>query len=212
MGAEVAGLADLAVVTGDNPRTEDPRAIIDQSLAGVPRPFAVDVDRARAIRAAISEAVPGDIVVIAGKGHEDYQILGTTKHHFDDREQAAAAVGLRESRALSELAHDAGGQLAGADDAIHRVVIDSRIAAPGDLYVAIRGETHDGHAFCAAAVAAGARGVMVERTVDVTAPSRRGASPVGSITVADTRIALGELARAHRRRWRGRLIAITGSA
>ncbi|TMQ13076.1 MAG: UDP-N-acetylmuramoyl-L-alanyl-D-glutamate--2,6-diaminopimelate ligase [Deltaproteobacteria bacterium] len=212
MGAEVAGLADLAVVTSDNPRTEDPRAIIDQILAGVPRPFAVDVDRARAIRAAISEAVPGDIVVIAGKGHEDYQILGTTKHHFDDREQAAAAVGLRESRALSELAHDAGGQLAGADDAIHRVVIDSRIAAPGDLYVAIRGETHDGHAFCAAAVAAGARGVMVERTVDVTAPSRRGASPVGSITVADTRIALGELARAHRRRWRGRLIAITGSA
>jgi len=206
MGAEVAALADLAVVTSDNPRTEDPRAIIDQILAGVPRPFAVDADRARAIRAAIDEAVPGDVVVIAGKGHEDYQIIGTTKHHFDDREQAAAAVGLREVRSAAEAAHDAGGTLrdvAHGDIPLHRVVIDSRIAAPGDLYVAIRGEAHDGHAFCGAAVDAGARAVVVERPVDVDVPA---------ITVADTRLAIGALAHAHRRRWTGSLIAITGSA
>jgi MurE/MurF fusion protein len=230
MGAEVAALADLAVVTSDNPRTEDPRAIIDQILAGIARPFAVDVDRARAIRAAVDEAVPGDVVVIAGKGHEDYQIVGTTKHHFDDREHAAAAIAERTRRPLAELAADAGGTLAGtagagaagpapaatagrgaggsnpaSAPAIHRVVIDSRIAAPGDLYVAIRGETHDGHAFCAAAVEAGATAVMVDRTVD--APARAPA-----ITVGDTRLAIGELARAHRRRWTGALIAITGSA
>jgi murE/murF fusion protein len=216
MGAEVAALADLAVVTSDNPRTEDPAAIVDQILAGVPRPFAVDVDRARAIRAAISEAVPGDVVVIAGKGHEDYQIIGTTKHHFDDREQAAAAVGLREVRSLAGIAEDAGGTLtrlaehparlaehpAGATE-IHRVVIDSRIAAPGDLYVAIRGDTHDGHAFCRAAITAGASAVMVEHAVDALAPA---------ITVGDSRIALGALAHAHRRRWPGALVAITGSA
>jgi UDP-N-acetylmuramoyl-tripeptide--D-alanyl-D-alanine ligase len=83
------------------------------------------------------------------------------------------------------------------------VVIDSRIAAPGDLYVAIRGETHDGHAFCRAAVDAGASAVMVHRAVEVAAPA---------ITVADTRIALGALAREHRRRWPGQLVAITGSA
>src|SRR4029077_17325252 len=76
MGAAVAELADLAIVTSDNPRTEDPRAIIDQILPGVPKPFIVDLDRRRAIVAAISEATPGDVVVIAGKGHEDYQILG----------------------------------------------------------------------------------------------------------------------------------------
>jgi murE/murF fusion protein len=206
MGAEVAGRADLAVVTSDNPRTEDPRAIIDAILAGIPRPFVVDVDRARAIRAAISEAVPGDVVVIAGKGHEDYQIVGTTKHHFDDREQARAAIGLREVRSLAEAAHDAGGTVHGAaHDAppVGRVVIDSRIAAPGDLYVAIRGETHDGHAFCRAAVTAGARAVMVDHAVDVDAPA---------IIVSDTRTALGALAKAHRRRWSGTLIAITGSA
>jgi len=206
MGAEVAALADLAVVTSDNPRTEDPGAIIDQILAGVPRPFAVDVDRARAIRAAISEAAPGDVVVIAGKGHEDYQIVGTTKHHFDDREQAARAVALREHRTLAEVARDAGGAMAdaAADAALlHRVVIDSRIAAPGDLYVAIRGETHDGHAFCDAAVAAGASAVLVDHAITVAAPAR---------TVADTRLALGALAAAHRRRWTGALVAITGSA
>jgi murE/murF fusion protein len=206
MGAEVAQLADLAVVTSDNPRTEDPRAIVDQILAGVPRPFVVDVDRGRAIRAAIGEAVPGDVVIIAGKGHEDYQILGTTKHHFDDREQARAAVGLREVRALADVARDAEGT---APDAAHRavpigrVVIDSRIAAPGDLYVAIRGDTHDGHAFCAAAALAGARAVMVEHAVAGHAPA---------IIVPDTRLALGKLAHAHRRRWAGTLIAITGSA
>jgi murE/murF fusion protein len=206
MGAEVAALADLAVVTSDNPRTEDPRAIVDQILAGVPRPFVVDVDRGRAIRAAISEAVPGDVVVIAGKGHEDYQILGTTKHHFDDREQAAAAVGLREVRALADVAHDASGSVPDAARgavALHRVVIDSRIAAPGDLYVAIRGEAHDGHAFCAAAALAGASAIMVEHAVDVAAPA---------ILVDDTRLALGKLAHAHRRRWAGTLIAVTGSA
>jgi murE/murF fusion protein len=202
MGAEVAALADLAVVTSDNPRTEDPRAIIDQVLAGVPRPFAVDIDRARAIRAAISEAVPGDVVVIAGKGHEDYQIVGTTKHHFDDREHAAAAVGLREVRSLASLAADCGGAAAG-NAALHRVVIDSRIAAPGDLYVAIRGDSHDGHAFCGAAVAAGASALLVEHPVEVDAPV---------ITAGDGRLALGALAHAHRLRWPGQLIAITGSA
>ena len=225
MGAEVAALADLAVVTSDNPRTEEPTAILDQILAGVPRPFAVDVDRARAIRAAISEAVPGDVVVIAGKGHEDYQVIGTTKHHFDDREHAAAAVAEREHRSLAEVARDAGaaatvdpadGVAAGTRGSsstanatspraggLQRVVIDSRIAAPGDLYVAIRGEAHDGHAFCGAAVAAGATAVLVDHPVDVAVPA---------IVVGDTRLALGALAHAHRRRWTGALIAITGSA
>ncbi|HEX3477154.1 MAG TPA: UDP-N-acetylmuramoyl-L-alanyl-D-glutamate--2,6-diaminopimelate ligase [Kofleriaceae bacterium] len=229
MGAEVAELADLAVVTSDNPRTEDPRAIIEQILAGIARPFAVDSDRARAIRAAIGEAVPGDVVLIAGKGHEDYQIVGTAKHHFDDREQAAAAVAERERRPVGELARDAQGELTGdARTPIHRVVIDSRIAAPDDLYVAIRGESHDGHAFCRAAVDAGAAAVMVERSEtgggdpDGSAGGAGGKAPRGieqavdvdapAITVADTRIALGALAREHRRRWPGRLVAITGSA
>ena len=204
MGATVAALADLAVVTSDNPRTEEPRAILDQILVAVPRPFFVDPDRRTAIRAAIAEATPGDVVVIAGKGHEDYQILGTQKIHFDDREEAAAAAIERELRLLVGIARDAGGELAGSGDAtIDRVVIDSRIAAPGALYVAIKGETHDGHAFCAGALDRGATALVVERRQDLPAPQ---------IVVPDTRIALGKIARAHRRAWAKKLVAITGSA
>ncbi|HEX4451386.1 MAG TPA: UDP-N-acetylmuramoyl-L-alanyl-D-glutamate--2,6-diaminopimelate ligase [Kofleriaceae bacterium] len=201
MGAAVSELADVAIVTSDNPRTEDPRAIIDMILPAVPKPFFVDPDRRTAIRAAIAEAVPGDVIVIAGKGHEDYQILGTTKIHFDDREEAAAAVTLRESRSLVQLADEAGGTAIN-DARIDRVTIDSRHAMPGSLYVAIHGETHDGHAFIADALRAGAPAVMVDHMT--------GSQP--QIIVGDTRIGIGKLAHAHRRRWHGKLVAITGSA
>ncbi len=94
MGKIAAELSDLAVVTSDNPRTEDPQRILDDILAGIPEETTVKViaDRAEAIRTAILEAKPGDGVIIAGKGHEDYQILGTEKIHFDDREQARSAL------------------------------------------------------------------------------------------------------------------------
>jgi UDP-N-acetylmuramoyl-L-alanyl-D-glutamate--2,6-diaminopimelate ligase len=94
MGAIAARLADAVVVTSDNPRTEDPERILADVVAGIPSgtTLAVEIDRARAIATAIAEAVPGDLVLIAGKGHEDYQILGTTKIHFDDREEAERAL------------------------------------------------------------------------------------------------------------------------
>ncbi|MBD2505406.1 UDP-N-acetylmuramoyl-L-alanyl-D-glutamate--2,6-diaminopimelate ligase [Anabaena azotica] len=94
MGKIAAELADLAVVTSDNPRTEDPQRILDDILAGIPdtvQPLVIG-DRATAIHTAILQAQPGDGVLLAGKGHEDYQILGTEKIHFDDREQARAAL------------------------------------------------------------------------------------------------------------------------
>lgn len=94
MGKIGAELADVAVVTSDNPRTEDPERIIQDILEGIPatvEPIVIS-DRATAIRTAILDAKPGDGVLIAGKGHEDYQILGTEKIHFDDREQAREAL------------------------------------------------------------------------------------------------------------------------
>jgi UDP-N-acetylmuramoyl-L-alanyl-D-glutamate--2,6-diaminopimelate ligase len=97
MGNIAAELADHAVVTSDNPRTEDPQQILADVVAGIPDRIQprVIADRAEAIRQAIVNAKPGDGVLIAGKGHEDYQILGTEKIHFDDREQAQAALKLR---------------------------------------------------------------------------------------------------------------------
>jgi UDP-N-acetylmuramoyl-L-alanyl-D-glutamate--2,6-diaminopimelate ligase len=100
MGAIAAQLADWAVVTSDNPRTEDPERILQDILTGIPDSANSTVigDRAEAIRTAILQANPGDGVLIAGKGHEDYQILGTEKVHFDDREQAQAALAQRLSQ------------------------------------------------------------------------------------------------------------------
>lgn len=99
MGRIAATLADQVVVTSDNPRTEDPERILQDILAGIPdtvQPIVI-ADRATAIRTAILQAKPGDGVLIAGKGHEDYQILGTEKIHFDDREQALAGLAARRS-------------------------------------------------------------------------------------------------------------------
>jgi UDP-N-acetylmuramoyl-L-alanyl-D-glutamate--2,6-diaminopimelate ligase len=97
MGAIAARLADRVYVTSDNPRTEDPERILEDILEGIPDSVepVVICDRAQAIRTAIQSATPGDGVLIAGKGHEDYQILGTEKIHFDDREQARLALPLR---------------------------------------------------------------------------------------------------------------------
>ncbi len=97
MGQASAQLADVSVVTSDNPRTEDPQRILDDILTGIPetvKPLVIS-DRAQAIQTAILQAKPGDGVLIAGKGHEDYQILGTEKIHFDDREEARKALEMR---------------------------------------------------------------------------------------------------------------------
>jgi UDP-N-acetylmuramoyl-L-alanyl-D-glutamate--2,6-diaminopimelate ligase len=97
MGRIAATLADQAYVTSDNPRTEAPEQILADVVAGIPAGIEAIVmgDRAAAIRTAILSAQPGDGVLIAGKGHEDYQILGTEKIHFDDREQARTGLAAR---------------------------------------------------------------------------------------------------------------------
>lgn len=105
MGEAAARGADLVVVTSDNPRTEDPQAIVDAIIPGVTqggqqlasdlraaRGFVVEVDRAAAIERAITGAHAADVVLIAGKGHEDYQIVGTEKRDFDDRKIARETI------------------------------------------------------------------------------------------------------------------------
>jgi UDP-N-acetylmuramoyl-L-alanyl-D-glutamate--2,6-diaminopimelate ligase len=96
MGATAVRLADVVVVTSDNPRSEDPRAIVDDILAGVDGPVsgpgrrvAVEPDRRAAIALAVTSARPGDVVVVAGKGHETTQVIGDLVVPFDDRVVAA---------------------------------------------------------------------------------------------------------------------------
>lgn len=118
MGRIAASMSDFSVVTSDNPRTEDPKKILEQIKAGITplgireyglpelsetfgeKGFIVCEERREAIRLAIRLSAPGDIVLLAGKGHEDYQIIGKTKHHFDDREEAAEAFRCQSSCSL----------------------------------------------------------------------------------------------------------------
>jgi UDP-N-acetylmuramoyl-L-alanyl-D-glutamate--2,6-diaminopimelate ligase len=85
-------LADVVYVTSDNPRTENPRSILTDIVAGFPgntgKTIVVEPDRRAAIERVLDDARAGDVVLIAGKGHENYQIVGTTKHHFDDVEES----------------------------------------------------------------------------------------------------------------------------
>ncbi len=99
MGRAAAEDADVFWATSDNPRTESPEAIVDAMLTGVPAGAPVElhrvVDRAEAIARAVKSANVEDLVLIAGKGHEDYQVLGHEKIHFDDGEHAREALSSR---------------------------------------------------------------------------------------------------------------------
>jgi UDP-N-acetylmuramoyl-L-alanyl-D-glutamate--2,6-diaminopimelate ligase len=87
MGKTVTELSDYAVITSDNPRSEDPQAIIEDIARGISKDnYCIVPDRTAAIRAALSRGSDGDVVLIAGKGHETYQIIKDTVLHFDDRE------------------------------------------------------------------------------------------------------------------------------
>jgi UDP-N-acetylmuramoyl-L-alanyl-D-glutamate--2,6-diaminopimelate ligase len=91
MGGVAAQYSDYVVLTSDNPRSEDPLAIMNDAMVGIGRhdtPHFAEPDREKAIRHAIQQAQSGDIVILAGKGHETYQILGSKTIHFDDREVA----------------------------------------------------------------------------------------------------------------------------
>ena len=211
---EIAGkICDVAVVTDDNPRTEDPDQIVDQIVDGLrtttlagrdeawlaartsqDRGYVIMRDRRRAIDAAIRGASAGDIVVIAGKGHEPYQLTRRGRRFFDDRQEAqkvlfswtaalvAAATGgtLYPGKKLTKL--------------LGPVVTDSRVVSRDGIFVALKGETHDAHDFVGQAIDNGARCLVVDRKLSMSA-----GLDVCQIVVADTQFALGDMAAFRRR-------------
>ena len=99
MGEAAGSLSDVVILTSDNPRTEDPEQILSDAQEGIRKtgkPYRKIADRTEAIHEAIAEARSGDLVLIAGKGHEDYQIIGREVFHFDDKEVARAALAQRD--------------------------------------------------------------------------------------------------------------------
>ena len=182
MGRIAAALADAAVVTSDNPRGEDPRAIIGQILQGMPAGAQVQEDRARAILQAVWSAQPADVVLVAGKGHETYQEAQGRRIPFDDREWARAALLLPQVPGVST---------------------DTRSVAPGQLFVALSGEKFDGHDYLEQAREAGACAAVTARTV--------AGAELPQLVLGDTRAALATLAAAWRARHALPLIGVTGS-
>ena len=101
MGAIAADNADFVIVTSDNPRTEDPQEIINEIVAGIKgreNRYKVLCDRVEAIKWAIDNHMPDDVILLAGKGHEDYQVVGHEKHHMDEREIVAEHIEKRKNR------------------------------------------------------------------------------------------------------------------
>ena len=173
------------------------------------------VDRAAAIQSAIRLARQGDTVLIAGKGHEDYQEINGVKHPFSDVLVAQQALDASHARGahmmtLSQAAQVLNGRVVGDDVHFTAVSSDSRKLAPGDLFVALRGENFDGYEFVPQAAQAGAAASLVNADSYKAHPAVL--SPQSSIlVVADTRLALGQLAAYWRRQFDIPLVAITGS-
>lgn len=98
MAREAVSLSDQVILTSDNPRFEEPQSIVDDMVAGLDpvqmKKALCIVDREQAIKTACTFAKPGDVILIAGKGHEDYQDVRGVKHHFDDREIVKNLLGL----------------------------------------------------------------------------------------------------------------------
>lgn len=224
--AEVAAeLADLSLVTSDNPRSEDPGAIISEVAAGfVPagiteiseqelfsrtggKAFSCIPDRTTAIHAACILARPEDIVLIAGKGHEDYQLLAGNRIFFDDR--LCALDGLLSWSTDHLILATRGRLCSGRQQSLPgKVSTDTRTLEPGDIFIALAGENFDGHEYVETAVRAGAAAVIVHREV-ADVPDH-----VLLIRVQDTQQALGDLAGYRRRLLQGSLpvAAVTGSS
>jgi murE/murF fusion protein len=207
MARVAEALADSVVVTSDNPRTEDASAIIDDITAGFRRydsgTIQIEPDRAKAIELAMGMAQRDDIVLIAGKGHEDYQIIGVEKRHFSDRE--VALMCLNKGLSVKTVARIIGAQAVPDTDApVTRIGTDSRTTRAGDCFFAIAGEYFDGHDHVAEAFAKGAVCAVVSH--DIALPH-----PKPLLKVADTVRALGDLARAYRRMHPVKVVAITGS-
>jgi murE/murF fusion protein len=229
MARIAAALSDIAIFTSDNPRGEDPATILKEMLQGLQTPapdektaqMEVITDRREAIYRAAEIARPGDCLLVAGKGHETYQIKGGERLPFDDRKVIREAFGMRLS--LCQVAAAIGARVVygahGGDGGssgvsldkidVYQVSIDSRDVLQGDIFCAIRGERFDGKDFVRDAIKSGACCVIISHTDDRLFRDIAVKTPL--LVVPDTLKALGDLAAWYGRHLGLKVAAITGS-
>ncbi len=212
--------ADMLVITSDNPRSEDPEEIINQICTGLSgtKPYIRVTDRKSAIRRAVMLAEKGDTVVLAGKGHEDYQILADDLHiHFDESEIVAEIMknykkvpfkeGIAEAMTIGEICDAVGGKSVNIRNLTAKInasdiFSDTRNVKKNGMFIALKGKNFDGHDFAKQAVKDGAVFALTEREIDNATPC---------IVVKNTRKALMDLARYFRMKFNPIMVGITGS-
>ncbi len=243
MGQVAAELADFTIATSDNPRSEIPEAIVQAIVAGLQAAGAVAVaephlgalanlldhrgywscvDRAEAIRRAVALTRRGDVLCIAGKGHETSQTIGDQLRHFDDVQEAARwlqPTGQVPFDAPQGFAFDsetavivAGGTLiCGSERWTNQLCTDSRAVAAGNLFVALPGDTFDGGLYVGDALGKGAIGIVCARGRGLPHAALAVGHGAWLLEVDDPLRALADLAAAHRNRFAMPVVAITGS-
>jgi murE/murF fusion protein len=222
MGAVAGAHADRVVVTSDNPRSEAPDAIISQILLGLAGAAGVQVepDRARAIAQTLAQAAAADVVLLAGKGHEDYQEMGGKRLPFSDLEHVkqvlaqwppAANPGPMSLRQVADwlVLPVTGAAIADSANIIFtRVHTDTRSIAPGDLFVALRGERFDANDFLTEARQKGAVAAICQGD---NAAAQLAQAHLPGLVVPDAKLALAQLASHWRAQFTLPVIAVTGS-
>ena len=236
---EIAGtLCDVVLATSDNPRSESPEKILEQIEEGLlqsplnkksvrkilsqgdGKGYDIITSRSLAISTAIHFANPEDVILISGKGHENYQLSRKGKVFFDDRIEARmqlqAAAGLPHVWKLDLIQQITGGQLLYPVEMgiiLNDISTDSRSINPGDLFVALKGEKFDGRMFAEQAVKNGAAGLLINHTPGHDEEPLDFKPDIPVLMVPDTLFALGELA-ANLRKWNNDLqvLAMTGSS
>ncbi len=210
MGKIASELSNITIITSDNPRTENPNIIINDILDGITKKENVltFINREEAIKYAIKITEPDDCVIIAGKGHEDYQIIGTKKYDFDDYKIAKNFLSNHLSKPLTllEVANAVNGKLNNKEYenlVVTSILRDTKDYLKGGLFFAIKGNNFNGHDFVLDTYNYGCICTIVDEDIKTKKPI---------IQVDNTREALLNLASYYRGLFDVKTIAITGSS
>ena len=207
MGAIAEKLADQVFVTDDNPRTEDPAVIRKEILAACPTKGHEELTRSKAIMHAVNILQPGDVLVLAGKGHESGQEIQGVMYPFSDRIESTLYIkGDHEKQLWTGVELQQALTVPVARNAkVWRVVFNSKEVQLGDLFVALTGGARDGHEFVKGALEKGASLCLVNYELSDVPKEKQ-------VVVSDTRKALESLARYARMRTEALVVGITGSS